>query len=294
MSKTQYSCVRINKIRTAADARNATRHGRRVRGAFNKSAVDLERTHLNVHWRFDPDVYELEEVDECPDYREELEKRREQLKAKRPKNGVFGTEMMFIASRAVFKEHDPKDWAKACLEIAEKRYPGLCVAARLDMDETTPHLSVFIMPVYEKGYSGEKRKSKREPRKAVSHNKVFGGPADLSLLQDWAADGLKEKGFGVERGVPVGITRATNQRPNGVLYQKLVAMWNKLKAREKKIEQVEGQLEERRKTFAILADIFRKESKNLTTDGKIAINSVFGLKPLRQKEEKEQPPAPKI
>ena len=241
-----YSCVRIKKIRTATDAQNATRHGRRERGSFGKSAVDLERTPLNCHWSFDPDTQELERVGEGIDVGAALETRREQMKARRPKNGTFGTEMMFTASPALFHGPDgkvdndqAKAWAKACLDLAQEKYPGMCVGARLDLDETTPHLSVFIMPVYEKTYGGEKRKSKRAPRRAVSHNKVFGGPDDLRLMQDWAADGLKARGFDVSRGRPVEITRAANFRPDGAIYEKLGQVWRRLRAREQKLDQRE-------------------------------------------------------
>jgi len=290
MTGTTYSCVRIKKIRTASDARNAYRHGARERGAFGKSAVDLDRTHLNQHWSFDPDSQELELVDKCPDYRAALETRREQLGAKRPKNGVFGTEMMFTASPSLFKGSDgqidndqAKAWAKACLDLAQAKYPGLCVAARLDLDETTPHMSVFIMPVYEKTYSGEKRKSTRKPKIAVSHNKVFGGPDDLSLLQDWAADGLKNKGFGVERGRSVDITRAVNFRPDGKIYEKLLAMWKKLKKEKHDVDK-------RHKILSKIAGIFSAESHLLTNDGRNAIRAAAGLKPLSQASSSDRPP----
>ena len=246
MNSTSFSCIRVKKIRTATDARNATRHGRRDRGTFGKSAVDLNRTHLNQHWRFCPDMQELELVDECPDYREALEARREQLRARRPKNGTFGTEMMFTASPALFRGSDgqvdncqAKTWARACLDLAEERYPGMCVAARLDLDETTPHLSVFIMPVYEKNYGGAKRQSIRKPRRTVSHNKVFGGPQDLSFLQSWAADGLKAKGFDVRRGRPAAVTRAVHFRPDGAIYQHLSVIWQQVKKREEELDQRE-------------------------------------------------------
>ncbi|MDC0657409.1 plasmid recombination protein [Leisingera sp. SS27] len=239
MRRVPYSCVRVQKIRTAADARNATRHGRRARRSFGKSAIDLDRTHLNCHWSFDPDTQDLESVEECPDYREALEIRRDQLRAKRAKNGAFGTEVMFTASPSLFLTaggaidlDQAKAWAEACLGLAQKRWPGMCVAARLDLDETTPHLSVFIIPVYEKSYSGKKRQTKRAPRRAVSHNKVFGGPDDLSRLQRWAADGLQTRGFDVQRGRPVQVTRARHFRPDGDIYKRLTAVWRQIKKRE--------------------------------------------------------------
>ena len=288
MGDTTFSCVRIQKIRSAVDARNATRHGRRERGAFGKSRVDLERTHLNQHWCFDADLQELDLVDECPDYREALEARREQLGAKRPKNGTFGTEVMFTASPSLFKSADgdvdldrAKEWARACLDLAEAKYPGMCVAARLDLDETTPHMSVFVMPVYEKTYSGDKRQSKRKPRKTVSHNKVFGGPEQLSMMQDWLADGLKKRGFGVERGLPVDVTRARNFRPDGAIYQRLKDWWGLLKKREADLDQKEAKINERLNSvlskMRIIGKVFQKDQDRLSEPAKAALKQIFAI-----------------
>ena len=161
-----YSCVRVKKIKSATDAQNLTRHGQRAKGSFKASAVDLDRSHLNGHFVFDADAVNFKKVDECPDYRELLDTATKRLNAKRPKNGVFGTEMMFTASPDLFKDKDgnvdidhARAWGDACLELARDKYGAKCVAARLDLDETTPHLSVFILPTYRKSYSGEKRKS---------------------------------------------------------------------------------------------------------------------------------------
>lgn len=289
MSSTTYSCVRIKKIRTATDAQQATRHGRRAKGSFRKSAVDLERSHLNCHWQYDPDTEDLERVGEGVDVGAALESRRGHLKAKRAKNSAYGTEMMFTASPTLFRGSDgqidndqAKAWAKACLDLAQDRYPGMCVGARLDLDETTPHLSVFILPVYEKTYGGEKRKSTKAPRRTVSHNKVFGGPKDLSHLQDWAADGLKAAGFGVERGRSVNITRAINFRPDGQIYQKLVAMWRKVKKEENEVDK-------RHKILSKIAGIFSAESHRLTEDGRNAIRAAAGLKPLSRASSSDRP-----
>lgn len=288
-----YSCVRVKKIKSATDAQNLTRHGQRAKGSFKASAVDLDRSHLNGHFVFDADAVNFKQVDECPDYRELLDTATKRLNAKRPKNGVFGTEMMFTASPDLFKDKEgnvdidqARAWGDACLELARDKYGAKCVAARLDLDETTPHLSVFILPTYRKSYSGEKRKSTRGDKWAVSHNKVFGGPDDLSLLQDWAADGLKAKGFDVERGRPKEITRAINFRPDGQIYQHLVSMWRKLKDKEKS-------LEKRAVVFDKLAKIFKKEADSLSPQGRNAIAVAFGLaKPKPKPKPEDDAPAP--
>jgi len=259
----KFISVRIKKIRTMSDAANATRHGKREKGSFARSAVDLERSHLNMHFAFDVDAQEMEQVDTCPDYGKALEARRGQLGASRAKNSSVGTEMLFTCSPGILKDAEgnvdldkSRQFVKDCIAMAEKKYPGMCVAARGDLDETTPHVSVFILPVYEKTYSGEKRQSKRKPRKSVSHNKVFGGRSDMSLLQDWMADGLVEKGWNVERGIPLAITRAKNFQPDGQIYNHLVKWFDKLKTRE-------SQIKKREKHVKGMYDIIRDMSLGL-------------------------------
>lgn len=242
----KFISVRIKKIRTMTDASNLTRHGRREKGSFAKSAVDLERSHLNMHFAWDQDLEELDQVETCPDYGQALEARRELLGAKRAKNSSVGTEMLFTCSPDVLRGSDgaidldkSRKWARDCMKLAEEKYGSMCVAARVDLDETTPHVSIFILPTYEKTYSGKKRQSTRKPKTAVSHNKVFGGRSDLSLMQDWMADSLVKKGWNVERGIPVAITRAKNFRPDGQIYKTMRNWWKNLQKREASIEKRE-------------------------------------------------------
>lgn len=264
MRQPTYSCVRIKKIRTATDARNAYRHGARIRGSFGKSAVDLRRSHLNQHFTFNPDAFEFEQVAQCPDYREEIEARRVAAGARRPKNGTFATEVMFTASPSLFKSDDgsvdlerARSWARACLDISQEKYGNQCIAARLDLDETTPHLSVFILPMYEKTYGGANRRSSRKPRRTVSHNKVFGGPDDLRKMQDWAAVQLKAKGFDVVRGRPVEETKARNFQPDGRRHEDLQKMQEALKEKEEKLNAI-------LKALKIVGRAFRAEEQKLS------------------------------
>ena len=318
MGQVSFSAVRVRKVRTSSDAVNSTKHGQRKKGYLGKSRIDPERTHLNQHWVFDNDAQGLERVAECPNYHKAIEDRRKQVGATRAKNGVFGTEMMFIASRDVFLGDDGQiddeiaaKWAKDCLELAEKKYPGMCVAARLDLDETTPHLSIFMMPHYEKTYGGEKRQSKRvrKPKVTLSHNKVFGGPDNLSHLQDWAADGLKNRGWDVNRGIPVEVTRAKNARPDGAAYAVIIDIWQKLKRREEYlarrdekitawVEQVSQALmpfrdlmpEKLRTGLDFLISAFEKEKLEPTEHPDVLIKKALS----RKKERIDEPAAPKL
>lgn len=204
--------VRVKPLKQWSDVSNATRHGKREDPSKH---VDRSRTHLNKHWLSmdieNPDgsvgrkVMPTEQpVDIAAAFKDLADKRG----AKWRKNAIVGTEMLFIASPDFFGAAGPQreklanEWALKCITAAIKKYPGQVAAARLDLDETTPHLSVFLIPTYQKSYDGEKRQSSRKPKRTISHNQVFGTPEKLSALQDWAAAEMKAAGYKLERGEP--------------------------------------------------------------------------------------------
>jgi hypothetical protein len=167
----------------------------------------------------------LAPVDAPADIAACLRKRANQIGARWHKTAIVGTEIMFIASPEFFlAEGGATDfvraqrWAEACMGAWEGLFPGQSVAARLDLDETTPHLSVFFLPLHERRYRSVTRALK-EPKATslkVSHNKTFGeakGPEILSMLQSWIADEMQIAGFDLHRGLRVDETGATNKTP---------------------------------------------------------------------------------
>lgn len=198
-----YIAVRVKPLKKWSDVANAARHGRRDDPAKH---VDRSRSHLNRHWAVTGSC-EFEEQDEAADIELAFSITAGLADAKWRKGAIVGTEMLFIASPQYFHgvEADAplntplvNKWAEDCLTAAHAKFPGQIAAARLDMDETTPHLSVFMLPMYEKAYEGEKRRSERprRPRKAISHNQVFGEPEKLVALQDWIAVEMIVHGHG--------------------------------------------------------------------------------------------------
>lgn len=221
MSK-QMIALRVRSLKKWADVAAATEHGQRIR---NVAHVDLSLSYLNVHWTHDPEAGCLGRSDAPADITECLRKRAHQLGARWHKTAIVGTEIMFIASPGFFFTADGKcdharahRWAEACLAAWEDLFPGQSVAARLDLDETTPHLSVFFLPLHERGYRSATRTLK-EPKATqlkVSHNKTFGeakGPEILSMLQSWIADAMQTAGFDLHRGLRVDETGTTNKTP---------------------------------------------------------------------------------
>lgn len=221
MSKPKIA-LRIRPLRKWADVAAATEHGARVR---NVEHVDLSRSHLNVHWTFDAASGQLRPTDGPADIARCLKARAGQLGARWHKTAIVGTEVMFIASPEFFQTTESTcdharaySWAKACLAAWEGLFPGQSVAARLDLDETTPHLSIFFLPLHERRYRSTTRALK-EPKSnqlKVSHNKTFGdakGPEILSMLQTWIADEMRLTGFDLERGLRVDETGASHRTP---------------------------------------------------------------------------------
>ena len=132
------------------------------------------------------------------------------------------------------------------LAIADR--PGWRIACwRLDLDETTPHFSVFVVPYYEK-------KLKQGPKTCVSVRKHFGTRDKLSALQDWI--GCVCAPLGLCRGRPVGVTHARHVAP--VVYRRhqreklkvdLAALESEREAFEAEMTRRSDDLERRRKNL---------------------------------------------
>lgn len=209
MIQSGYIAVRVKPLKKWSDVANATRHGRREDLARH---VDRSRTHLNRHWAV-TGTCEFEEHPEPADIEVAFNITAGIAGANWRKGAIVGTEMIFIASPEYFNDYESEwdaldgkpgklnvqranEWAEDCLAAAQAKFPGQIAAARLDLDEKTPHLSVFMLPMYEKSYEGQKRHSERQrrPRKAISHNQVLGSPDKLSALQDWITDEMQARG----------------------------------------------------------------------------------------------------
>jgi hypothetical protein len=101
-----------------------------------------------------------------------------------------------------------KLWAETTLAAFHKRYPRMVAAARLDLDEGSPHLAICVVPIYTK-------KTKRKESLSVSYRKLFGGDdipearQKMIALQDWYAEQMAP--LGLTRGVPKTITGRKHQ-----------------------------------------------------------------------------------
>ena len=221
MSKPKIA-LRIRPLKKWSDVAAATQHGQRIRKVDH---VDLAKSHLNDHFEYIEASGRLEPIKGPPDITAALRRRAQQLGARWHKSAIVGTEVMFIASPEFFQSVDgridlslAKRWAEACLQAWDGLFPGQSVAARLDLDETTPHLSIFFLPLHKRRYQSETRplRNPKAGRLTVSHNKTFGdakGPEILSMLQSWIVAEMRAAGFELARGLRVDETGATNKTP---------------------------------------------------------------------------------
>lgn len=212
---TNYSSIHIKKIRTAADLKNLDNHGKRIGGqnATFRASVDDDRTHLNQHYIFLGDEPMQIDVD-AVDLNEQWKEMQLASGGKVPKNGSMATEVIFSASPEFFENLNKQElqkWINDTLEIAAQKYEDQIFGARVDLDEKTPHLSVFVQPWYIKEVQqrelkegARKRKSRRKPRVAISHNKIFGNRFDYAAAHTWYNDELKKRGHNLERGIEGG------------------------------------------------------------------------------------------
>lgn len=221
MSKPKIA-VRVQPLRKWADVGAATQHGQRIRSLEH---VDKTRSALNVHYQVCPKSGRLKRSKVPADITACLRRRADALGASWHKGAIVGTEVMFIASPEFFATRQgsidlalARRWADACIDAWEGLFPGQSVAARLDLDETSPHLSIFFLPLHERHYRSSARPLKNPDgaHLKVSHNKTFGeakGPEILAMLQSWVAAAMQAAGFDLERGLRVDETGAQHKTP---------------------------------------------------------------------------------
>jgi 5S rRNA maturation endonuclease (ribonuclease M5) len=112
------------------------------------------------------------------------------------KNGVLCVEMLLTASPEYFRPDDPSkagyyeperlaDFQQAVHSWLDKEYGDRIVRAELHLDESTPHVHAYFVPLDERG--------------KLNCRGIFGGREKLSQFQDSYANALSP--LGLERGI---------------------------------------------------------------------------------------------
>ncbi|MEA5517288.1 MobV family relaxase, partial [Nodularia sp. UHCC 0506] len=180
--------LRVGKLKSFGNVGGSEAHTARLQETTN---ADPEKTNIRLIGDND---HPLEEIVKT--------KIASSTKHKPRKNAVLCSEMFLSASPEYFRPHDPSlagewddhrmlDFANTSKNWLISNYSHKCVRAELHLDEATPHIHAYIVPVNDK-------------TKQLSHNEMFGGSAKecrikLSKLQDSYAVALAP--LGIERGV---------------------------------------------------------------------------------------------
>ncbi|MHC5748541.1 MAG: MobV family relaxase, partial [Nostoc sp.] len=180
--------LRIEKLKTFGNVAGSDDHVTR-----NRETPNADPTKENVRLIGGEDERALEEI---------VKEKISTLKHRPRHDAVLCTEMFLSASPEYFRPVDPslsgqwsdslmQQWASASRDWLAQNYGSKCVRAELHLDESTPHIHAYIVPLNEK--TGR-----------VSHDAMFGGRGGqgrikLSKLQDSYAAALAP--LGIERGV---------------------------------------------------------------------------------------------
>lgn len=113
------------------------------------------------------------------------------------KNAVFAVEMVLSASPDYFSDEKALQvWIDKNLEWLDKQYGKNLVNVVLHIDEQTPHLQLFIVPI--------------DSENQLNCRGFFGGKEKLKELQTNSY--LAVKSLGIKRGIPKEITGATHKK----------------------------------------------------------------------------------
>jgi hypothetical protein len=180
--------LRIEKLKTFGNVAGSDDHVTR-----NRETPNADPTRENVRLIGGEDDRSLEEI---------VKEKISTLKHRPRHDAVLCTEMFLSASPEYFRPKDPslsgqwsdslmQQWAIASRDWLAQNYGSKCVRAELHLDESTPHIHAYIVPLNDK--TGR-----------VSHDAMFGGRGGqgrikLSKLQDSYASALAP--LGIERGV---------------------------------------------------------------------------------------------
>lgn len=140
-----FAIARIEKIKSLKQASVACSHNMRTEARFSKE-VDSSRSHLNRVLVGSKEPYK-DIVDMLPE--------------KRRKNAVLAVEVLLTASPEYFRDegqghgewNDEKleAWVKPAQEFAKQHFGKNLVNMALHLDEATPHIQLFVVPLRDDG-----------------------------------------------------------------------------------------------------------------------------------------------
>ncbi|WP_201800908.1 MobV family relaxase, partial [Dulcicalothrix desertica] len=186
---TAKAIMRVGKLKSLGSVGGSEKHTARLQDTPNADPYKE-----NIRLIGESDDPELEKI--------VLSKIADHTKHKPRKDAVLCSEIFLSASPEFFRPHDPSkagewdeelmwDFANASSKWLQDNFGDKCVRAELHLDESTPHIHAYIVPINDK-------------TKQLSHKEMFGGDGrqasiKLSKFQDSYAHALAP--LGIERGV---------------------------------------------------------------------------------------------
>ena len=175
------------------------------------------------------------------------------------KNAVLCVEMLLTASPEYFRPEDPsragyyepeklESWQQAVKEWLDTEYGDRIVRAELHLDESTPHIHAYLVPLDERG--------------KLNCRGLFGGRQKLSQFQDSYAQAMSP--LGLERGIK-------GSRAKHTKVKQYYAAVNSSAKNSLDRETIEQQLVDRTRAIAlreqalITAKSLSKKNENLLT-----------------------------
>lgn len=186
---TAYAILRVGKLKTFGNLGGSEKHTARLQDTPN-----ADFTKKNIRLIGQPEDPTLEQLVKF--------KIQQETKHKPRKDAVLCSEIFLSASPVYFRPDNPSkagswndsrlfDFAQASTRWLKDTYGDKCIRAELHLDESTPHIHAYVVPINPK-------------TQQLSHKELFGGNGrmasiKLSRLQDSYANALAP--LGVERGV---------------------------------------------------------------------------------------------
>lgn len=170
---------------------------------------------------------------------------KEQYKAR--KNAVLGIEGIYTASPEFFKdktEQEIKQFFRDCVKFHKEHYGQEIIAASIHMDETTPHLHIVTIPLYN---------GKLNARHYTDGSKM------MSTIQTDIYNEIGKK-WGLDRGEYN--SRQAHKDTITSIKKKLAIKYNELDKWEKSLEQRQNEIdnmtiEQAKKILSQIQDIER-------------------------------------
>jgi hypothetical protein len=202
-----YAILRVKPLKSWSQISAMARHGRRL--GEDMDHIDRMRSPINrsgSDWHAD-----------AGDLRACIQAVAAHHGAKPRKGAPLGSHLLLTASAGYFRPDDPgalgtwdparlEAWLSANLKWVRERWPQRVAAWRLDLDESTPHLDVFLVPVHQWKTRGGKTLTQ------VSHRSAFGSSRrSFTLLQNDYAAAMAP--LGLKRGRPRSVTGAVHVHP---------------------------------------------------------------------------------